>query len=185
MQDISFRFLRENVRANGVSDRVRAIHGDLREEADKLPAEGFDLVTGSPPYFPLGAGTVSADSQRAGARFELRGDVRDYCRAARRLMAQGGRFVFCFPTVQRARAEDACKVHQLPIVASCDVIPRATLPALFTLFACARDDDAARPPRAPDGTHAVRDEGGAPTAAHVAARARLGLGPRHRFRLSD
>ncbi|HVJ90276.1 MAG TPA: methyltransferase, partial [Labilithrix sp.] len=32
-QDISFRFLRENLRANGVDHRVRALHGDLRDLA--------------------------------------------------------------------------------------------------------------------------------------------------------
>jgi tRNA1(Val) A37 N6-methylase TrmN6 len=97
-QEVSFRLLEKNVALNALGDRVRAIHGDLREV--RFPGETFDLVTGSPPYFDVKDGVVSPDSQRAHARFELRGDVRDYCIAARAAMSERGRFVFCFPTAQ-------------------------------------------------------------------------------------
>lgn len=172
VQDISFRLLRENVWANGIETRVETVHGDLREST---PVRTFDLVTGSPPYFDVKTGIVSADPQRAGARFELRGDVTDYCRVARRTLASGGRFAFCFPTVQRARAERACEGAGLPIVRTRDVVPKKGLPALFSLFVCRRDDD--------DGVHVerepsftVRDENGAHTGEMSRARAVFGMG---------
>jgi len=108
-QEVSYRFLRENVAANGVGAEVATIHGDLRDKSLLPQGETFDLVTGSPPYFDVKAGIVSADSQRAHARFELRGDVRDYARAAAARLDAGGRFIFCFPTVQKRRAEEACE----------------------------------------------------------------------------
>src|SRR5882672_14073 len=56
VQKVSFDLLEKNIAHNRVKDRVRAIHGDMRRA---VPAETFDLVTGSPPYFPLGTGIVS------------------------------------------------------------------------------------------------------------------------------
>lgn len=171
-QDISFALLGENIARNGLASRVCAIHGDLR---DVRLAERFDLVTGSPPYWDVSEGIVPADSQKAHARFELRGDVRDYAIAARAALAEHGRFVFCFPTVQRARAEAACAAADLALIRSRDVIPRAGAAPLFTLFACRRAEDPEvqymhEPP------HVVRDEHGVPTAMHAAARAALGFG---------
>jgi len=85
-QDVSFDLLQRNVELNALSSRVRTIHGDLRDFQSDLAS--FDLVTGSPPYFDPKAGIIPADSQKAHARFELRGDVRDYCTTARRAMTR-------------------------------------------------------------------------------------------------
>lgn len=170
-QEVSFALLADNLERNSLTDRVRALHGDLREI--RLD-DRFDLVTGSPPYWDVSEGVVPADSQKAHARFELRGDVRDYALAARAQLAPHGRFVFCFPTVQRARAEAAVTAASLALTRSRDVIPRAGAPALFTLFAARRVEDGDEPHvREPD--HLVRDERGTPTAMHAAARATLGF----------
>jgi tRNA1Val (adenine37-N6)-methyltransferase len=150
---------------------VRAIHGDLREV--RL-AERFELVTGSPPYWDVTMGTVPQDPQKAHARFELRGDIRDYAAAARFHLAEGGRFVCCFPSVQRERALAAFAGADLTATRSRDVIPRDGAPPLFTLFACRRreDGDEAYTLETP---HVVRDAAGTPTAMHAAARAALGF----------
>ncbi len=170
-QAISFELLAGNIERNGLAARVQAIHGDLR---DVRLAERFELVTGSPPYWDVSEGVVPADSQKAHARFELRGDVRDYALAARAALGENGRFVFCFPTVQRARAEAACSAAGLALVRSRDVIPRAGAAPLFTLFACRRAEDTGEAPVV-EPPHVVRDEQGVPTPMHVAARATLGF----------
>lgn len=172
-QDVSFALLQRNIAMNGLADRVRAVHGDLRQV--RFAGESFDLVTGSPPYFDRAAGIVPQDSQKAHARFELRGDVRDYCAAARAAMAPGARFVFCFPTPQRARAERACEEALLPIVTVRDVVPRRGVSALFSLFSCRRAEDPG-PPRVEEPQYFVRDEHGAQSAEHAAARATFGMG---------
>jgi len=174
-QEVSFALLQRNVAMNDLGACVRTIHGDLREV--RFPGETFDLVTGSPPYFDKDAGIVPQDSQKAHARFELRGDVRDYCAAARAAMAPGARFVFCFPTAQRARAERACEEARLPIVTARDVVPRRGVAPLFSLFACRRAEDDG-PARIEEPTYFVRDEHGTQTAEHAAARASFGMGER-------
>lgn len=175
-QEVSFGLLVGNIARNGLGARVEPIAGDLREV--RL-ARMFELVTGSPPYWDVSEGVVPADSQKAHARFELRGDVRDYARAARAHLAEGGRFVFCFPTVQRARAEAAVAGAELAVIRSRDVIPRAGAAALFSLFACRRADEPGPPPLL-EPPHVVRDADGVPTAMHAAARATFGLVDRPR-----
>lgn len=171
-QEISFALLERNVARNGLAGRVRALHGDLRHV--RFRGETFDCVTGSPPYFDVKDGIVSADSQRAHARFELRGDVRDYCIAARAALSEGGRFVFCFPTVQRARAERAIEAAELALITSRDVIPRRGAAALFSLFACARAEERGAEPVL-EAPYVVRDEHGVPTEEHARARASFGF----------
>lgn len=179
-QAVSHALLADNIARNGLTGRVRAIHGDLR---DVRLDERFDLVTGSPPYWDVSWGVVPEDAQKAHARFELRGDVRDYARAARAALAEDGWFVFCFPTVQRARAAAACAAAELAIVRARDVIPRAGAAPLFTLFACRRRDEgngdgSGDGPHVEEPPHVVRDEHGAPTAMHAAVRASFGMADR-------
>jgi len=170
-QEISHRILQSNIDANGLRERVDSRHGDLR----KLSLDRkFGLITGSPPYFSPGAGLIPKDSQKAHARFELRGDVRDYARAAVQHLAPGGWFVLCFPTAQAQRALDGISAAGLATVRRCDVIPRDSLPALFTVFACRHACEVA------GGTiveepFIVRDEAGRLTAAMAAVRRGFGF----------
>jgi tRNA1Val (adenine37-N6)-methyltransferase len=173
-QDVSYRFLRENLRANGVEDRVVALHGDLRDLAQ---GERFPLVTGSPPYFDVSAGIVPADSQKAHARFELRGDVSDYARAARRHLEDDGLFVLCFPWPQKARALAALRGEGFAVVRHRDVVPRVGLAPLFSLFACKLAGPAAEVEEIEEPAFVVRDADGSHTAAMHDVRARFGWPP--------
>ena len=137
-QEISYRLLQTNLDANGLRHRVDCSHGDLRELAMDRK---FPLITGSPPYFPPGSGVIPQDSQKAHARFELRGDVGDYASAAARHLEPNGWFVLCFPTPQKQRALDGIEAAGLKTVKLRDVIPRESLGALFTLFACRHADE--------------------------------------------
>lgn len=134
-QAISHRLLVANVAGNQLGARVAVRLGDLRELALD---ERFPLITGSPPYFPIGTGVLPDDTQKAHARFELRGHVGDYARAAVRHLEDDGAFVFCFPTAQRQRAIDLVGEAGLHVASMRDVIPRAGLRPLFTLFVTRR-----------------------------------------------
>jgi len=170
-QEISCRLLLSNLEANGLRSRVDCSQGDLRELALERT---FPLITGSPPYFPEGTGIIPKDSQKAHARFELRGNVSDYARAAAKHLAPEGWFVLCFPTPQKQRALDGIAAAGLTTVSQRDVIPRETLPALFSLFAC-------RHASAFDGTMkeepplVVREESGRLTAEMAAVRRGFGF----------
>lgn len=93
--DVSMDLARRNVALNGLEGRVTVVHGDLREVTRAWPHEAAELVTGTPPYFPVGSALPSADAQRTAARLELRGGVEAYLSAAARVLAPGGRAVVC------------------------------------------------------------------------------------------
>jgi tRNA1Val (adenine37-N6)-methyltransferase len=130
-QEVSYKLLRANISCNDLSSRVTAHHGDLREL--NLTSR-FPLITGSPPYFPKHAGIIPADPQKAHARFELRGDVGDYARVARRHLEPNGIFVFCFPFQQKARCLKLVSDAGLTIYTIRDVVPRQGRPPLFSLY---------------------------------------------------
>lgn len=131
-QEVSYRLLKANIECNRLSERVEARHGDLR---DLKLTQKFQLITGSPPYFPPGAGIIPSDSQKAHARFELRGDVSDYARTALRHLEDDGVFVFCFPYQQKNRCFTLVQETGFKIASIRDVIPRRSKPPLFSLYA--------------------------------------------------
>ncbi len=130
-QEISYRLLTENILGNGLNECVRALHGDIR---DLDLGERFPLITGSPPYFPIGTGSLPEDSQKAHARFEFRGDVGDYARAAKRHITEDGLFVFCFPFQQKSRCIKLVTDVGFRLMTIRDVVPMKSKPSLFSLF---------------------------------------------------
>ncbi|MCB9780006.1 MAG: SAM-dependent methyltransferase [Alphaproteobacteria bacterium] len=134
-QEVSHQLARRTVVGNGLQDRVRLRHGDLRDPA-MLPREEhgtYDLVTGSPPYIPVGKGHISPHPQRAACRMELRGDVFDYCRTAASALAPGGRFALVHAAGDD-RPEPAFADAGLCLLHRQDVVFRRGRPATIAVF---------------------------------------------------
>ncbi len=86
-----------NIAANGVSDRVRVCRGDVRDVRTLFPAGSFGEAVANPPYRAVHEGRLPPDPERAAARTELCGDLRDFCRAAAYLLPRGGGFTVVYP----------------------------------------------------------------------------------------
>lgn len=140
-QEISLRLARKSVRYNGLEPRFTLHHGDLRDPSIFANEEPFDLVTGSPPYWPEGTASQAAHEQAIPARIEVRGSVADYAQAAARILAPGGLFAFVFPTIQLERALDGVRDARLALIRRRDVIFKDGEPPLITLFAATRAGD--------------------------------------------
>jgi tRNA1Val (adenine37-N6)-methyltransferase len=140
-QEISLRLARKSVAFNGLADRFRLYHGDLRDPSVLAGEEPFDLVTGSPPYFPEGTASRAAHDQAVPARIEVRGSVRDYAAAAARLLRAGGVFAFVFPTPHADRARSALSEAGLVLLRSREVIFKEGEPSLISLFLAGRAAD--------------------------------------------
>ena len=134
----SVRLARKSVRYNGLESRFTIHHGDLRE---LVTDERFDLVTGSPQYFPPGTATEAEHPQAVPARIEVRGTIADYAATAARILAPGGIFAFVFPFDQRARAEAALEANALVLLRRRDVVFKEGAPPRIALFAAARAAD--------------------------------------------
>ena len=142
-QSDSVSLARKSVRYNGLEDRYEIREGDFRDENVLRADEKFDLVTGSPPYFPQGAGIESEHPQKLACRFELRGTIADYCSTAAKHLAPGGFFACVFPhePAQLARVEAGARAAGLVIVRKRPVVFRAGDPALVALFGMMRAAD--------------------------------------------
>jgi tRNA1Val (adenine37-N6)-methyltransferase len=142
-QSDSVALARKSAQFNGLTERYEIRAGDFRDETMLRPEEKFDLITGSPPYFPPEAGVKSEHPQKLACRFELRGTVADYCAVAARHLAAGGFFACVFPhePAQRARVEAAARDASLVIVRKRPVIFREGDLPLIALFGLMRADD--------------------------------------------
>jgi tRNA1Val (adenine37-N6)-methyltransferase len=144
-QAASFVLAERNIERNRLGRRVSVQFGDLRDPAlleRVLQAEvafgrnaGFDLITGTPPYKPLGSATLSPDPQRAHARVELRGGVEAYLCAGARALSPRGCFVICAESALAARMQAGARDARLRIVHRLDVIPMQDRKArLFSVY---------------------------------------------------
>jgi len=126
---------RRSVAWNGVGDRVEIRNGDFRDPNLLAGEEPFDLVTGTPPYFPVGTGPQSLLTQRAPCRFEHRGGIEAYCETAARVLGPGAPFVACEAWIQRARVEPAARAAGLALTHWREIVPRAGKVPLLVVFA--------------------------------------------------
>ena len=175
VQEVSVGLARRTVALNSLGSRVEIIHGDLRDESVLAYGHEFDLITGSPPYIPEGKGLVSPNPQRAGARIELRGSIYDYCAAARRYLAPGGRFCFVMAAAD-SRTEDAPQQHGFTVLSRRNYVFREGRdPHIATLF-CGRTEDGPFLERS-ESTTLIRDKQGEWTDDYRRMRSLMGLPP--------
>jgi tRNA1Val (adenine37-N6)-methyltransferase len=142
-QPESVALAKKSARYNGLENRYEIRTGDFRDENILRGEERFDLVTGSPPYWPLSDGLQSEHPQKVACRFEVRGSIADYCDVAAKHLAPGGFFACVFPhePAQRARVEAAAKNANLVIVRKRPVVFREGGPAIVALFGLMRAED--------------------------------------------
>ena len=140
-QERSIRLARKSVAYNGLTSRFRLYLGDLRDDTVLASEEPFDLVTGSPPYFPPGTASAATSEQAVPARIEMRGSIHDYAVAAARILGPGGLFAFVFPTPQVERVQQALAAAQLTLIRYRSVVFKEGEPSVISLFAAARSRD--------------------------------------------
>lgn len=144
VQAESVRLARKSARWNGIEDRYEIRHGDFRDPAILRAEEKFDLILGSPPYFPQGSGVTSDHPQKIACRFEMQGDIADYCATAAPRLNRGGTFACVFPVTpegQKSRVEVAAAAAGLCIVRWRPVVLREPDPPLLGLFCMANSSD--------------------------------------------
>ncbi len=143
-QEMSVALARKSVRWNGLEDRFNIREGDLRDSEILGAEEKFDLVLGSPPYFPPGSGVKGDHPQKIACRFEMRGTIADYCQTAAGHLETGGTFACVFPVnpdEQAQRVLDAAKDSGLTIVRQRPIVLREGEPPLLGVFIMMRRCD--------------------------------------------
>lgn len=111
-QQISYELASRSLRYNGISDRMKLYHGDLRNRDILPPKSQFDIITGTPPYFKAGEGALSSKVDQKACLFEFRGGVEDYVEAAHGYLADGGHFVVVESALGKERFDQAAWMHR-------------------------------------------------------------------------
>mmetsp|Transcript_20063 Transcript_20063/g.26055 ORF Transcript_20063/g.26055 Transcript_20063/m.26055 type:complete len:393 (+) Transcript_20063:3-1181(+) len=157
-QKLSSDMAKRNIRYNiGTSKRVEVLHGDIRNQV--LP-EKFDLITGTPPYFKVAYeksneggtditakpayGALPSCEQSAPARFEFRGGIEEYCKAAKSHLKADGVFIVCEglgPQINASRVTNGAKAANLEIIDSIMVHGRDDKPPLFGVYAMCHSEN--------------------------------------------
>ena len=140
-QEDSVRLARKSAAYNGLDARYEIRLADFRTDEAWRGDETFDLVLGSPPYFPPGSGIEGDHPQKIACRFEMRGDIADYARVAAAHLAPGGIFACVFPVEQLARITRASLKAAMTIVRTRPVVFRQGEPPLIALFVMMRSDN--------------------------------------------
>lgn len=88
--------IERNARLNSFEDRLSAVCADIREykPGQGLAGQGLgslDVVTANPPYMKT-SGRRNESERKYIARHEVMGGVADFCKAAARLLRNGGLF---------------------------------------------------------------------------------------------
>jgi len=140
----SVRLAQKSAAWNGLRGRYEIRQGDFRDAGALREEERFDLVLGSPPYFPPGSGVEGDHPQKLACRFELRGTVGDYCAAAARHLERGGVFACVFPVApaeQEERMRAGAAAAGLVILRRRPVVLREGERPLLGLFVMMRASD--------------------------------------------
>jgi tRNA1(Val) A37 N6-methylase TrmN6 len=101
--EMSHELAVRNALLNGLTGRWQPRLADLRDGSALAGEPPFDLITGAPPFMPVGAGVMPKHPQRSAGRFELRGGIEEYAAAAARHLAPGGRVVLLMDGLERSR----------------------------------------------------------------------------------
>lgn len=150
-QSQSVALARRSARLNELTTRYEIREGDFRDPGVLQENEKFDLITGSPPYFPMGSGALGDHPQKIACRFELRGTVAAYCETAAKHLDFGGIFACVFPLHsgnaaidgerdQWARVRDGAREAGLVIVKMRPIVLKEGDPALLAVCTMMRAD---------------------------------------------
>ncbi len=143
-QEESVRLARKSAAWNGTAHRVDIRCGDLRDPNILREEERFDLILGSPPYFPLGSGALGDHPQKIACRFEVRGTIADYGATAAPHLAPGGVFACVFPILpeeQEARLREGAAAAGLMVLRRRPIVLREGEPPLLGVFILMRATD--------------------------------------------
>ncbi|MFZ3072387.1 MAG: methyltransferase [Thermodesulfobacteriota bacterium] len=88
---------KENVRRNNLEGRVEIMNCDWRTLKGIFPEGFFSVIVSNPPYVEKGSGRRSPSFERALARHESAGTLRDLVRISKYLLSKEGRLFYVYP----------------------------------------------------------------------------------------
>ncbi len=92
----------KSIELNCLQNHINIIHGDARKIKNIFPAHSFDAVIFNPPYRKINSGRINPDLEKAIARHEIKGSLKDFLQAAKYLLKPGGKVFTIYPAKRLA-----------------------------------------------------------------------------------
>lgn len=90
IQEEMAQMAQRSVKLNNIDDRVRIIHGDIKESVELFGASKFNVVVTNPPYMNQGGGLLNISDTKAISRHEIKCTLEDVIKASAKLLVTGG-----------------------------------------------------------------------------------------------
>jgi tRNA1Val (adenine37-N6)-methyltransferase len=97
IQENLAKLARKNAEFNNLGNRIEIISGDARRVKKIFQAHSFDSVIFNPPYRKLNSGRINPLEEKAIARHEIKGSLKDFLNAAKYLLKQSGTVFTIYP----------------------------------------------------------------------------------------
>ncbi|MGD0279421.1 MAG: tRNA1(Val) (adenine(37)-N6)-methyltransferase [Smithella sp.] len=97
IQETLAALARKNTQLNGLDGSVEIFSGDARDIKNIFPARSFDSVIFNPPYRKLNSGRINPYPEKAIARHEINGSLKDFLTAAKYLLKPAGKVFTIYP----------------------------------------------------------------------------------------
>lgn len=100
VQESLYNLAVDNISQNGLSDHIRAIHGDFSRVAPTLEKKTFDLVISNPPYRKADTGRKNPNGEKAIARHEIMLNLTAILEHSAPLLKPGGKIALAYPPLR-------------------------------------------------------------------------------------
>ncbi len=97
VDDEAASIAQRNVDANNLSSRITIVKKDFRDLPAMFAEGAFSVVVSNPPYVKAGSGRISPLRERAAARAEVTGNLKDLIEVSGYLAGESGKIFYVFP----------------------------------------------------------------------------------------
>lgn len=103
----------KSIELNRLQNRINIVPGDAREVKNIFPAHSFDAVTFNPPYRKINSGRINPDGEKAIARHEIKGSLKDFLQAAGYLLKPAGKVFTIYPAKRLAELVSCFRANSI------------------------------------------------------------------------
>jgi tRNA1Val (adenine37-N6)-methyltransferase len=91
---------RRSVKMNNLESRIEIVSGDIGDVESLFTPQSFNTVIFNPPYRKLNSGRINPGLEKAVARHEIKGTLRDFLLSAKYLVKEAGSVYLIYPAVR-------------------------------------------------------------------------------------